>query len=58
MTPEEFDLYDRRRFYARCLAEVRVFPRSKPQRLTLRWQGSGEEIPVPPVRTAGAAVAA
>jgi hypothetical protein len=48
MTLEEFDLYDRRRFYAGCIAEVRVFPRSKPQRLTLRWQGSEEEIPVPP----------
>jgi DNA invertase Pin-like site-specific DNA recombinase len=48
MTLEEFDLYDRRRFYARCIAEVRVFPRSKPQRLTMRWHGSEEEIPVPP----------
>ena len=28
ITLEEFDLYDRRRFYARCIAE-RVFPRSK-----------------------------
>ena len=48
MTLEEFDLHDRRRFYARCIAEVRVFPRSKAHRLTLRWQGSEEEIPVPP----------
>lgn len=49
MTLAEFDLDDRRRFYRRVIAEVRVFPRSASQRLTLRWQGSAEEIPVAPV---------
>lgn len=48
MTLEEADRDDRRRFYARVIAEVRVYPRSAEQRLTLRWQGAEDEVPVPP----------
>lgn len=48
MTLAEFDLADRRRFYARVIAEVQVFPRSNGERLFLRWQGTEEAIPVPP----------
>jgi hypothetical protein len=47
MTLEEFDLADRRQFYSRCIAEVRVFPRTAGTRLTLRWHGSEEHIKVP-----------
>jgi DNA invertase Pin-like site-specific DNA recombinase len=46
-TLEEADLEDRRAFYRRALAEVRVYPRTAPHRLTLRWAGSDEELPVP-----------
>jgi DNA invertase Pin-like site-specific DNA recombinase len=47
MTLEEFDLVDRRQFYSRCIAEVRVFPLTSGTRLTLRWHGSEEHIEVP-----------
>jgi DNA invertase Pin-like site-specific DNA recombinase len=49
MTLEEFDLADSRRFYARAIAEVLVFPKTAEHRLTMRWQGSEEAFPVPPV---------
>lgn len=49
MTLEEFDLADRRRFYRRVIAEVQVFPRSEKHRLLMRWQGSEESFPVPPL---------
>ncbi len=39
LTLEEFDHEDRRRFYGRAIAEVKVFPRSQPHRLKLRWAG-------------------
>jgi DNA invertase Pin-like site-specific DNA recombinase len=48
MTLAEFDLADRRRFYARVIAEVQVFPRSNGERLFLRWHGAEDAIPVPP----------
>lgn len=46
MTLEEFDHEDRRRFYARAIAEVKVFPRSQPNRLKLRWTGSEDDVVV------------
>ncbi len=42
----EADLDSRRRFYRRTIVEVLVFPRSAAHRLTLRWQGSDEPLPV------------
>lgn len=47
MTLAEFDHYDRRNFYRRVIAEARVLPLASGQRLTLRWQGSDEQVPVP-----------
>ncbi len=47
MTLPEADADDRRRFYRRAIAEVLVYPRSAVERLTLRWQGSEEAMPVP-----------
>jgi DNA invertase Pin-like site-specific DNA recombinase len=58
MTLDEFDLDDRRRFYARAIAMVLVYPRSAPERLTLCWQGSDEFIPVPLVTPTALPVAA
>jgi DNA invertase Pin-like site-specific DNA recombinase len=49
MTWEEFDLDSSRRFYARCIAEVVVFPKAKGERLFMRWHGAEERFPVPPV---------
>jgi hypothetical protein len=46
LTLEEFDHEDRRHFYARLIAEVKVFPRSEPHRLKLRWTGSEDNIVV------------
>jgi DNA invertase Pin-like site-specific DNA recombinase len=49
LTLEEFDLADRRRFYARAIAEVLVFPRATGERLRMRWTGAEETFIVPPV---------
>jgi DNA invertase Pin-like site-specific DNA recombinase len=48
LIPAAADLADRRLFYARVIAEVRVYPRTAEHRLTLRWQGSDQELAVPP----------
>jgi hypothetical protein len=49
MTWEEFDLDSSRRFYARCIAEVVVFPKANGERLFMRWQGTEKRFAVPPV---------
>jgi hypothetical protein len=41
------DLDIRRRFYARCIAEIRVYPKGTEPRVTLRWTGSEDDMPVP-----------
>lgn len=48
----------RRSLCRRVIAEVRVFPRSAATRLTLRWQGSDEHLPVAATAAADVAVAA
>jgi DNA invertase Pin-like site-specific DNA recombinase len=50
MTLEEYDRESAAMFRRRVIAEVTVWPRSAPHRLTLRWQGEEEPIPVPLVR--------
>jgi site-specific DNA recombinase len=47
LIPAAVDLDMRRRFYARCIAEVRVYPKGYEPRVTLRWQGSEDHMPVP-----------
>lgn len=42
----------------RVVAEVRVFPRSAPDRLTLRWHGADEHVPVVDAPAAPAEAAA
>jgi hypothetical protein len=37
-------------FRRRVIAEVKVYPRSHGHRLTLRWHGTEEELPVPFVK--------
>ena len=49
MTYDEFDLDSSRRFYARCIAEVLVYPKAHGERLKMRWQGSDELFVVPPI---------
>ena len=54
---------DLRDLYARVIAEVKVYPRSNGDRLTMRWQGSDESFVVPewkpvPIAEAEAALAA
>ena len=46
-TLEEAGAQDLRAFYAQVIAEVRVYPRSNGNRLTMRWQGSDEAFVVP-----------
>lgn len=46
-TLAEAGAVDLRDFYARVIAEVRVYPRSHGDRLTVRWQGSDEAFAVP-----------
>ncbi len=52
MTLEEFDREHTAEFRRRVIAEVTVWPRSAPERLTLRWAGEEEAVPVPLVRAA------
>ena len=47
LIPAAVDLDIRRRFYARCIAEIRVYPKGTEPRVTLRWQGSEDDMPVP-----------
>jgi hypothetical protein len=46
MTVAELDIADRRQLYARLVAEVRVYPRKAPHRVTLRWAGAESAIPL------------
>jgi DNA invertase Pin-like site-specific DNA recombinase len=50
LTLEEFTRDDIAAFRRRVIAEVRVYPRSHEHRLTLRWHGTEEELPVPFVK--------
>jgi hypothetical protein len=46
-TLAEAGAQDLRDFYARVIAEVRVYPRSNGERLMMRWQGAEQCFPVP-----------
>lgn len=46
---ERWDREDRRQFYRRAIAEVRVMPRSQGQRLFMRWAGSDTLFPLAPL---------
>jgi hypothetical protein len=46
-TLEEAGAQDLRDFYARVIAEVRIYPRSNGDRLMMRWHGSEEMFVVP-----------
>jgi DNA invertase Pin-like site-specific DNA recombinase len=49
-TLEEAGEEELRRFYRRAIAEVKVYPRAAKHRLTLRWTGAEDEVPVPAVK--------
>lgn len=51
-TLAEAGAQDLRDFYARVIAEVRVYPRSNGDRLTMRWQGSDQAFVVPEFKPA------
>jgi DNA invertase Pin-like site-specific DNA recombinase len=51
---EEMDLEYMQELCRRTIAEVRIHPRSAPERMTVRWADSDEHLPVPPAPEADA----